>query len=513
MDKLLHKTFAVVMAGALSLTSCESYLDINDNPNYPTITNISTLLPSACASTIAQLGYNGVLIGTMWLQFTTQGNTTNQYNTLCNYSLTTSSYTAFWTNAYANTLPDLKDVITSAEEQGAWDYWVIAKVLTAYNFHILTDLYEDIPFTEALDINNNPQPHYDDSQTVVYPGILNMLDEALSRIADAKATNSVGLETYDMFLGGDMDKWEKFAKNLKLKVMMRDFEGNKDAISSLLAEGDFLEDDCAFTSFEDVTDKGNPLYEYNIRQLNTRENIRACHTLLEYLLANNDPRVENLYEVTTASQSNPDMPAYEGIACGSRPATSVIALTQSSRYKQAYDDPVYLMNKAEIFFLEAEAYARLGNTAQAEAKYNSGVEAAFDRWDTTAGLGASFIAPGGAYAFDSSSEAAMLKCILTQKWVSYAHANCLDGVFDRNRTGIPAISRATTVRVSEAPGEHELTLGYELGTLVAPGTTVLQPTEYPRRLLVPTSSSQYNPNAPETKSLQEPMWWQVAQGN
>lgn len=78
-------------------------------------------------------------MGDMWLQFTTQGNTTNQYNTLCNYSLTVTSYNGFFTNAYTNTLPDLKDVLSMAEQEEAWDYWVIAKVLTAYNYHMLAD--------------------------------------------------------------------------------------------------------------------------------------------------------------------------------------------------------------------------------------------------------------------------------------------------------------------------------------------------------------------------------------
>lgn len=134
MNRFLHKIVAAAVISGVSLTSCESYLDVNDNPNYPIEADISTLLPSACASTIAVLGYNGVLIGTMWLQFTTQGNTTNQYNTLCNYSLSTSSYTSFWRNAYVNTLPDLKDIITTSESEEMWDYWVIAKVLTAYNY-------------------------------------------------------------------------------------------------------------------------------------------------------------------------------------------------------------------------------------------------------------------------------------------------------------------------------------------------------------------------------------------
>lgn len=394
--KLLYSSLFAFLIGGTSLTSCKDYLDVNDNPNYPVATTMSALLPSACASTIAQLGLYGDLIGDMWLQFTTQGNTTNQYNTLCNYSLTVTSYNGFFTNAYTNTLPDLKDVITMAEEEEAWDYWVIAKILTAYNYHMLADLYEDIPFTEALDQEKYPYPHYDDGQTVVYPGILALLDEAIAKCPQAEEKTSSYIETYDMFLGGDVGKWRKFAKNLKLKVLIRDFKANKQAIQDLLDENDFLEDDCAFTKFEDATDKGNPLYEYNIRQLNTKVNIRACHTLVEFLLHYNDPRITNLYEVTSASNGNGSFSEiYEGLPCGSKPQTSTIALVESSAYTQAYDDPVYLMNKAEIFFLEAEAYARLGNASAAKEKYESGVKAAFDRWESTTGQGEAFVAAGG----------------------------------------------------------------------------------------------------------------------
>ena len=501
--KLLYSSlFALLIAGT-SLTSCKDYLDVNDNPNYPVTTTMSALLPSACASTISQLGLYGDLMGDMWLQFTTQGNTTNQYNT----------FNGFFTNAYTNTLPDLKDVIAMAEQEEAWDYWVIAKVLTAYNYHMLADLYEDIPFTEALDQEKYPYPHYDDGRTVVYPGILSLLQEAIDKCPQAAEKSSSYIDTYDMFLEGDINKWRKFAKNLKLKVLVRDFEANKQAIQALLDENDFLEDNCAFTKFEDATDKGNPLYEYNIRQLNTKVNIRACHTLVEYLLHYDDPRIANLYEVTAASNGEGDnSDIYEGLPCGSKPQTSTIALVESSAYTQAYDDPVYLMNKAEIFFLEAEAYARLGNASAAKEKYDNGVKAAFDRWESTTGMGDAFVAAGGAYAFDATSEETMMKCIMTQKWISYAHANALDGVFDRNRTGIPAISSAATVRVSDVALQRDLTPGYELGTLVAPGSSVLQPTDFPRRLLIPSRSSQYNPNAPVTKNLEEPMWWQVERG-
>jgi hypothetical protein len=261
------------------------------------------------------------------------------------------------------------------------------------------------------------------------------------------------------------------------------------------------------------------LYEYNIRQLNTKENLRACHTLLEFLLAYNDPRTEELYELTAAAaaaisagETLTYREMYGGLPCGTKPPTTegeddAVPLVNSSRYKQSYSDPVYLMNAAETYFLIAEAEARAGNYVRAKSAYDEGVTKAFARWGYDA---ADFIKTGGSYAFDNSSAGAMLKCILTQKWVAGAKANSWDSWMDRNRTGIPAISDAEKVRISNiTPGLED---GYVLGTLVRPGTTVLQPREIPRHLPVPNISALYNSNAPESKPVQEPLWWQTPNG-
>ncbi len=516
---LIYITLSLFLT-SISFVSCDDYLDINKNPNYPTEATLATLLPSAGATTVAQWGFNGQLVGDLWNQYVTQGNSTNQYNTTVNYSITQDSYNAFWTNAYANTLPDLKILISLAEQKGAWNYWVIGKILTAYNYHMLTDFYGDIPFTEALNATEFPAPKYDDSKTVVYPGIIAILDEAIAKASDAKASTNPTLTNEDFFFGGKIDKWVSFAKSLKLKLYLRDFEANKTQISSLLSAGGLLTEDCAFTAFEDATNKGNPLYEYNIRQLNTKENIRACHTFLEFLLAYNDPRVGEYYELTATAEAAinkgetlTDRQKFGGLPCGTKPPTTVgeddaVPLVNSSRYKQAYSDPAYLMNAAEAYFLVAEAQARLGNTSAAKSAYDEGVTKAFSRWGYSA---TDFIKTGGAYAFNSTSLGTMLNSILIQKWVAGAKANSWDSWMDRNRTGIPAISDAEKVRVSNiTPGLEE---GYVLGTLVRPGTTVLQAREIPRRLPVPNVSALYNSNAPKTKATQEPLWWQVAQGN
>lgn len=497
-----------------SFMSCDDYLDVNNNPNYPTEATLQTLLPSVGATTISRIALDGDLIGALWMQHATQGNSTNQYNATVNYNVSISSYNAFWTNAYANTLPDLKILIEMAEENSAWNYWVIAKILMAFNYHFLTDLYGDIPFTEALQAKEYPAPRYDDSKTVVYPGIIALLDEAIAKEAEAKANTNPAISKEDYYYNGNIDQWIAFAKTLKLKLLMRDFEANRSQISSMLNAGGLLQVDCAMTAFEDATNKGNPLYEYNIRQLNTVENMRACHTFTEYLIAMNDPRIERYYEVTNYAKMEMAegnevaiREIYGGLPCGTKPSTveedeDGVPLIKSSRYLQTYNDPAYLMNNAEAAFLQAEAYARLGDKSKAKAAYDDGVTKAFGRWGYDA---SSFIAADGVYAFDDSSLDKMLKCILTQKWVASAKANAWDAFFDCNRTGIPAISKADKVRVSNV--EPGLMPGYELGTLVAPGSTELQVDEFPKRMLIPQVSSANNPNAPVTKNLTDPMWW------
>lgn len=514
---------AILGAALMGMTSCENsgFLDINYNPNYPSTATYKQLLPSAETATVAMYGLYVDLTGMFWCQYVTQGNTTNQYNTLCNYSVTTGSTyppcTSLWSNTYSNTLEDLKLALPSAEESGAWNYWMVAKILQAYNYLVLTDSYGDIPFTQALNYNEYPIPEFDDSKTVVYPGILNMLDEALAKLSDAKtAEKAASMNGTDFFFSGDMDAWAKFARSLKLKMYLKDFDSYKSEIQSLLNSGDLLESDCAWTAWEDATNKSNPLYEFNIRQLNTTENIRACHTFVEYLLDKKDPRIIYLYNVTNNAAdtygytSNADLIAhmnecYEGLPYGTKPETEEIALSGSSRYKQSYDDPVYLMNEAEAELMIAEAYARLGNASKAEEYYNKGVLAGFSRFGLD---GTDFVT--GAYKFDTSN---MLKCIAMQYWVTYAHANSYDGWMTRNRLGYPEIQEGITVRVSNASLNRTLSDGYVLGNLVDPGSSVMNAGEYPQRLLYPTSTTLYNTAAEEyvNEHGNDPakkLWWE-----
>ena len=153
----------------MATTACSDYLDINQNPEYPTEASSSTLLPSGIAGVASIVGGTYELYGSMWSQQCTQGHTSNQYNTLVNYTITNASDSRLWSIPYSIALPDLDLVIKSSESAQEWNYWVMGKTMTAFMYHILVDSYGSIPFTEAILGNENTTPKYDDSKTVVYP--------------------------------------------------------------------------------------------------------------------------------------------------------------------------------------------------------------------------------------------------------------------------------------------------------------------------------------------------------
>lgn len=490
------KTKKILFAGAIigslaGLSSCSDYLDINKNPNYPSEVSEATLLPSGIAGTAAVVGAQYELFGSLWAQHYTQGQTSNQYNNICQYNITNATEGRMWTTPYAVALPDLDLVIKMSEKKGAWNYWAIAKVMTAFNYHILVDSYGTIPFTEALKAEEGIfNPKYDDSKTVIYPGIIKILDEVIAKAGQLNAEGLPALNKQDFVFGNntgtDMKKWVSFAKSLKLKIYMRDFDANKAAIQALLTENDLLTVDAKMDKFMDLENKSNPLYENDRRKLNTRNNLRACVTLCDYMKFTKDPRLDDFFN------PNEDGTGTTALKYGDRPTT--IKTQQISIVNLAPTDAVYFMSAAEVAFLKAEAYARLNDAANAKTNYDRGVTLAFSRWGKDA---STFIAAGGAYVFDATNQTTMLTSILTQKWIAATRCQAWDAWFDINRTGIPALG--TTF-----PGEE----GYIWGQLTPCIGSSLAAGQFPRRLLIPKTSSDYNANAPAVIPLQNKQWWQ-----
>ncbi len=156
-----------------------------------------------------------------------------------------------WSREYS-IIYDLQSGINLNEEAGRYKTAASLRILQSLMFGYLTDVYGDIPYSEALKGREGLLlPKYD-TQEDIYNGILVTLDEAISTL---KSGSDKIDAVYDLIYAGDDTKWIKLANSLKLRMIIRSytaFGGSKggDLNSINLSNLITSTDDDAYLSYE-----------------------------------------------------------------------------------------------------------------------------------------------------------------------------------------------------------------------------------------------------------------------
>lgn len=508
----MKKIAIILFAGIFLLASCKDYLDINKDPNFPATVEDYLILPAAQVSIASVFSADYGLIGSFWAQHWAQNNTSSQYKTFESYTIASNDNTIDFSyrELYYGGLADNEIIHLKAQADSNWGLYLMTATMKAYTFQYLVDLYDNVPYSEAFKAEQGIlNPRIDKGQDI-YTAIYDLLNDALSK--DVSNFRTSRYSKYDLWCGGSMDKWTRFANTIKLRILLRQWEANtsfaQSEITNLLANGQFLNSDVRFTNFEDADSKSNPMYESDQRQLNTTNNIRANATLMSYLTANADPRRDTLFE--------PVAGAFNAMVTGSyEVATTVFDATAlTSRPRQWATMPINLTTVAEAEFLQAEAYLRLGDAAAAKLHYDAGVTSSFARMGVELGdLLTRVPAPGShvGYGFPTSGFDAQLEAIIMQKWVDSADGQRgIEAFIEMVRTGYPSVSAVG----NQIPEGYTIPegLGYVPGTLIysKKGTTGGR---FPVRFPYPDSELNYNSNAAEYKALRDAdvlltnVWW------
>lgn len=204
---------------ALSLTSCNDWLDVNVNPDSPS--SIAVNYDQRLAH-IEFYTNSGLQFGA-WRTTMAMGDWTRYYNG-GNYwhvsywypvdGQVTTVYQWWFVGAYANVL----DMIEKAEAAENWQFAGVGRLMKAYGFMAMTDLYGEMPYEEA-GVDTTATPRYDDGKTI-YLGCLNDIDKAIEYLEKGQNQNSV-LPTLgsgnDWWNGGNLNKWTKLAYMLKAR--------------------------------------------------------------------------------------------------------------------------------------------------------------------------------------------------------------------------------------------------------------------------------------------------------
>ena len=192
----------------------EDFLDVNVNPNnLPTATPSYVFTNALNTSTVNVMNVNE--IGSYWSGLWTQSNSYILSPTTFNYQFTNGDFN-FWDGIY-NNLQDYQYVINNAVSNDQKYLSGPSKIMKAYLFHQLVDMYGDVPYTDALKGVENLAPKLDNQKTV-YETLITLLDEA---IAETKANPfSSAFTSSDIVFKGSNSKWVKFANSLKLRILV-----------------------------------------------------------------------------------------------------------------------------------------------------------------------------------------------------------------------------------------------------------------------------------------------------
>ncbi|HEY0770455.1 MAG TPA: SusD/RagB family nutrient-binding outer membrane lipoprotein, partial [Sphingobacteriaceae bacterium] len=482
MKKLLIKIKSGMFLIAMVLvTSCEKTLDINESPNNPGIENATpeVLFPTAVISTAAGTGGQLAAVGGIWAQFYTQSATASQFRQAEAYNLTNvdEEFNLSYEELYTGALNDYQLAIQKSQERGDWRYNLMATVMKAYTFAFLVDLYDKIPYSQALHGQAKIQPAFDDGYTV-YVALLAEIDAALAKDFSSSPLSAAQKIT-DFVFNGDMDKWERFANTLKLKMYLRMVNAKpaeaEAGIKSLYSAGaKFLTTNAGVSTFPGSPDRSNPFYEFNVRRLNVTTNIRASYTFTSWLGVNNDPRVSFYFGTT-----NP-ISIHQGDYAA--PTAAEPSYPNATVFVQSPTDPVWFITAAESYFMQAEALERYYGGTGAKAMYDAGVTAAFALVGMTPGTLLT-----GAYAYPTGGTFEQkLEAIIVQKWASLAAgSHAMEAFFEHNRTGYPRISPV-----------YSKNAAYVAGQLVYSANGVTGAGNFPKRFLFPDYERSRNSNTP-----------------
>jgi hypothetical protein len=487
------KTIFSLVAVAGVLSGCQKQLDINHNPNFPSPDQATAkmVFPVAVVGTMAKTGGDMAIVGGIWGQYFTQSALASQFRTVDAYNMTNSDFFTndVFTDMYTLGLKNYQFITQQASASADWNYYLMGTVMKAYTAAFLVDLYDSIPYSQALNGLNNLQPKFDDGYSV-YTSVISSIDSALGKDFTATTVTLPGDE--DLVFGGDMDMWKKFANTLKLKLYLRMVNKHNDVaqagIQKMFTSGaEFLDADAAITKFRNSPSQDNPFFEYNQRTLNTTSNLRASTTFVSWLKDNNDTLRANAFfgSYHPNSQNQGD---YGGAGGG-------------AVFVQTATDPVELISAAESYFMQAEAKVRYGVAADAQALYESGVTAAFSSLKLDA---SSYIAPGGVYQWGNEIENGQpldnLSQIYRQEWASFPYGcHQAEGWFLKNRTDFPKTSAVYSNVASYVPGQFVVTKNSVL-------SKPLQ--QMPKRFPYPYNETSRNSNAPQqVVPIYVPVWW------
>ena len=208
----------VICLFIVPFSSCENFFsDDNSDPNKPSDVPISAALPAIQLTIVDSYGglwsnFNNMIIQQV------EG-VERQWEPFNFYNIQPVRFNQSWQQLYENVFVELRVVNQKAIDGELNHYLGVTKTLEAFALMMATDVWGDIPYTEAGlgDANNNPA--YDDQETIIMPAIRTLLTDALVLFDASPGQITPGSD--DVIYGGNIENWKLAAHALLARYYLR----------------------------------------------------------------------------------------------------------------------------------------------------------------------------------------------------------------------------------------------------------------------------------------------------
>lgn len=339
---------------AVFISSCEKWIDpkINENPDAVVDVPYNLLLPAIQVNLGYVLGGMDVRgITGMWVQHVA-GQARQAATMGKNYNLTEADVNNLWGSLFNGSMMDLSVFIkkTGTENPQARG---AGKILMAYALGSMTDLFGDIPYTNAFLGNANLKPSYD-SQQSIYATINTLLTEGITDLSTDNSANAVpfGSTSNDLIYNGNIPKWIAAAHSLRARYALH------------------------------LTKKGS--VDYNAIIADCAAGITSNANDFQMPFGTTESNYNPLYAFDVQRGDVAPSPSFSTFAAGDpRLAVFVGGGKNFGTFYGSISSPVPFISYVETLFIQAESQFRSGNQAQANAAYDAAVTASLAKYSIT----------------------------------------------------------------------------------------------------------------------------------
>ena len=459
----------LIMASTLTCMVCAcDFAEKNIDPNSPTSIEPGPLLTYTQLHTTTGGISKNIQVGTCMMLVQQAASLNNDMPGDKYYQMESYANT-FFNDTYGDLIKNWRELEIRASSDAKYSNILgVTKIWGAYLFQRLTDMYGNVPYTEA-GLGYYQQiykPKYDD-QEAIYKDMIQQVKDGI-RLLDA---NNPAIDG-DLFYNGNINKWKKFGGSLLLRLGMRLSEVAPDLAKQTVTDAitagvmNQPEDMCLLE--HDASGKDafkNPLsYRYLDDNFIKSDAVKIGKTFMDYLKSTNDPRIHvycSLKDGDTTLNKQFGLPnGYDTHTISGAPAGSFVGLENTSNFNintiLKLDAPTIFLMPSETKLLLAEAVLRNWTNGNAENLYKEAITSSMKEQEIAYGTNGkitddeinTYLAQN---LFSSASTTEKkLQIIGEQYWVA-TFINGYESYANWRRTGYPKLT-PTNYSGSMSPG-------------------------------------------------------------